>query len=102
MKRLADLENEFMDMPGVVVRDFGEDMDTLLYLKWITNKDPLYSTGNSAHCSVAAWLEGEFEGQWIHVYVWSLHYSPETITTLFISYTPVQNKKFKRKKKIEA
>ena len=28
---------------------------TLLYLKWITNKDLLYSTGNSAQCYVAAW-----------------------------------------------
>ena len=30
------------------VREFGTDMCTLLYLKWITNKDLLYSTGNSA------------------------------------------------------
>ena len=35
-----------------IVREFGMDMDTLLYLKWITNKDLLYRTGNSAHCSV--------------------------------------------------
>ena len=28
------------------------DMYTLLYLKWITNKDLLYSTGNSAQHSV--------------------------------------------------
>ena len=27
----------------------------LLYLKWITNKDLLYSTGNSAQYYVAAW-----------------------------------------------
>ena len=27
-----------------VVREFGIDMYTLLYLKWVTNKDPLYST----------------------------------------------------------
>ena len=30
------------------VRDFGMDQYTLLYLKWITNKDLLYSTENSA------------------------------------------------------
>ena len=29
-------------------RNLGMDMYTLLYLKWITNKDLLYSTGNSA------------------------------------------------------
>ena len=34
------------------------DKYTLLYLKWITNKGLLYSTGNSAPCSVAAWVEG--------------------------------------------
>ena len=27
-----------------IVREFGIDMYTLLYLKWITNKDLLYST----------------------------------------------------------
>ena len=31
-----------------IVREFGMDMYKLLYLKWITNKDLLYSTGNSA------------------------------------------------------
>ena len=31
-----------------IVREFGIDMYTLLYFKWITNKDLLYSTGNSA------------------------------------------------------
>ena len=29
----------------------------------------------------------------------SLHYPPEIITTLLISYTPIQSKKFKKKKK---
>ena len=46
------------------------NMYTLLYFKWITNKDLLFSKGNSAHCYVAAWMEGEFGGEWIHVYVW--------------------------------
>ena len=35
-----------------IVREFGIDMYTLLYLKWITNKDLLYSTRNSAQCYV--------------------------------------------------
>ena len=43
---------------------------TQLYLQWITNKVILYSTGNSAPCYVAAWMGGEFRGQWKHVYVW--------------------------------
>ena len=29
-----------------IVKEFGMDMYTLLYLKWITNKDLLSSTGN--------------------------------------------------------
>ena len=33
------------------------DMYTLLYLKWITNKDLLCSTGDSAQCSVPVWME---------------------------------------------
>ena len=46
------------------------DMYTLLYLKWITNQDLLYSTGNSAQCYVAAWMGEEFGGEWKRVYVW--------------------------------
>ena len=45
-----------------MVREFGMDMHTLLYLKWITNKEVLYSTGNSAQCYVAAWMGREFGG----------------------------------------
>ena len=51
-------------------REFGMDMQTLVYLKWITNKDLLYSIWNSAQCYVAAWMGEEFGGEWVHVYVW--------------------------------
>ena len=57
-KRLIDLENKFMvalqegEGEGMV-RELGMDMYTLLYLKWIFNKDLLYSTWNSAQCYVA-------------------------------------------------
>ena len=50
--------------------EFDINMYTLLYLKWIINKDLLYSTANSAQCYVAAWMGGEFGGEWMHVYVW--------------------------------
>ena len=53
-----------------IVREFGMNMYTLLYLKWITNKDPLYSTWNSAQCYAADWMGKEFGGERIHVYVW--------------------------------
>ena len=72
-------------------------MYTLLYLKWITNKDLLYSTWNSAQGYVPAWMGGEFGGEWIHVYVWLSPFAAHLkLTTLLISYTPIQNKKFKK------
>ena len=39
--------------------EFGMDMYTLLYLKWITSRDLLYRTGNSAQRYVAAWMGRE-------------------------------------------
>ena len=45
-KRLTDLENDLKAARGEGcrggrVREFGMDVYTLLYLKWITNKDLL-------------------------------------------------------------
>ena len=54
---------------GEIVKEFGMDMYTWLSLKWITNRDPLCSTGNSAQCYVAAWMGVEFGGERIHAYV---------------------------------
>ena len=61
-------------MPGEgwekgIVKELGINMYTQLYFKWVTNKDILYSTENSAQCYVAAWMGGEFGGEWMHVYV---------------------------------
>ena len=68
-----DCENELMVM-GVggqrIVREFGMGLYTVLYFKWITNKDLLYSKWNSAQHYVAAWMGGKSRGEWIHVYVW--------------------------------
>ena len=80
-----------------IVREFGMDMYTLLYLKWITNKDlqvPTYSTWNSARHYVAVRMGGEFGGRRDRCIciAKSLHYSPETVTTLLIDYAPIQNK----------
>ena len=75
-KKFIDLENKPVVAVGAggwwqgTLREFGMDMYTLLSLKWITNRDPLCSTGNSAQCCVAAWMGGESGGEWIHVYVW--------------------------------
>ena len=46
-----------------IAREFRMDMSKLLYLKWITNKDLLYSIGNSAQCYVAAWMGGAVWGE---------------------------------------
>ena len=53
-----------------IVREFGMDMDAMMYLKWIAKKVLQYSTGNSAQCYVAAWTGGEFGEEWLYVYVW--------------------------------
>ena len=52
-----------------IIRELGMDMYTLLYLKWITNKDLLYSTWNSAQSYVPGWMGGWSGGEWIHAYV---------------------------------
>ena len=53
-----------------IVREFGKVMYPLLYLKRITNKDRLCSAWDSDQCYVAAWMGGEFGGEWIHVCIW--------------------------------
>ena len=57
-----------------LVRKFGLDMYTLLYLKWIISKVLLYSTGNSAQYYVAAWMGGEFGREWIYMYIYDWIY----------------------------
>ena len=51
-----------------IVKEFEMDMYAPPYSQWITNKDLLYSTGNSAQCYVPAWMGAGFGGEWIHVY----------------------------------
>ena len=96
-KTETDSENELMvvrreECREGIVKEFGTDTHSLLYLKWI-NKDLLCSTGNSTRCYMVAWPGGEFGREWIHVCVWL---SPFTVhlklpQKLLISYTPIQN-----------
>ena len=69
-QRLTDLENELMVAEGKeIVRNFGKVMYTLLYLKWIINKDLMYGTWNSAQCYMAAWMgEGLGENGYVYIY----------------------------------
>ena len=66
-----------------IVRDFGISMYTLLYLKWITNKDLLYSTWNSAPCYVAALMGAGFAWEWIRA-ITSWQIDGETMKSDFI------------------
>ena len=50
--RLREGTYEGNSVGGGIDREFGIDMYTLLYLKWITNKDLLYNTGNSTQYCV--------------------------------------------------
>ena len=67
-----------------VVREFGTEVYILLYLKQITSKDLLYSTGNSAQCYVAAWMGGEIVRERIHVYIWLRSFTVHLFSHLFI------------------
>ena len=53
-----------------ITREFAIDtLYTLLYLKQITNKDLLYSTGNSTQYSAVTHMGKESKKEWIYVYV---------------------------------
>ena len=42
---------------------------TLLYIKWILNKDLQYSTGSSAQNLVIIYKEKESEKEYIYIYI---------------------------------
>ena len=89
-----------------VVRESGMDMDTLLYFKWITSKDLLFSTGDSAQCYVAAWVGGGL-GESVCVCVCVCVCVAESLAVhlklsqrcFLIIYLPIQNEKFFKKEK---
>ena len=66
------------------------DTYTLLHLKWITNKDLLYSTWNSAQ---PGWEGGLGRMDTCICMAESLSCSSETTTGLLIGYSPIQNRR---------
>ena len=75
-----------------ILREFGKVMYTLLYSKWITNKHMgLYSVLCGSLGGTGVW--GRMDT--CLCMAESLCCSPETTTISLISYTPIQNKKFK-------
>ena len=105
-KRLTDLENKLMVAGGEgIVKNFKKVMYTLLCLKWTTIKNLLCSIWNSAQYYVPSGM-GRMcfypEKKSVSItcicmdtciicMTESLYCPPETITTLLISYTPIQN-----------
>ena len=82
-----------------IVRKFEKFMYTLLYSKWITNKDLLYSTWNSAQCYVPAWMGGGAGGRMdTCMYVWlsrfTVHLKHHNIV---IPQYKIKSLKFKKK-----
>ena len=81
-----------------IVREFGMDMYTLLYLEWGTFRDLLRCTWYCAQCFLAAWMGEKFERGWIHVYVWL---SPFTVHLKLpqhcSGHTTIQNLKVYKK-----
>ena len=78
-----------------IVMEFGKVMYTLLYSKWITNKDLLYSTWNSTQM-LCANLDGRQVWGRVDTCICMAEFlcsSSETTATLFIGYTTIQNKK---------
>ena len=78
-----------------IVGKFGMELYPLLCSKQVTNKDLLYGTGNSAQPRMLVWMGVESGGSMDPCICMaeSLRFSPETLITLLIGYTPIQNKK---------
>ena len=75
---------------GGINQELEMNIHTLLYIRAITNKDLLYSSGNSARGYGAAWMGGEFGGEWMPAYVrLSLFAVHLKLTTLLTGYTPI-------------
>ena len=73
-------------------------VDTLLYLKWITNKGLLHSIGNSAQHYVVAWIGRELgENGYMHMYgqipLWSTWNYDNIVNQL---YSKIKYKSFKK------
>ena len=73
-QKQADLEIKLMitkvqTWEEVLNQEIWINLYTLLYVKQITNKNLLYSTGNSTQYSVIIYMGKESEKEWIHIYV---------------------------------
>ena len=76
--------------------------EQLLYSKWKTNKDLLYSTQNPVQCHVAAWIGGGLRGGRIRVHVrlgpFTVHLKLQQHCQLATSQYKIKSLKFGGKK----
>ena len=80
-----------------IVKEFGRDMGTLLYLRWIQTRSYCITQGTLLE---VMWQPG-WEGVWGRIYTCisvaeSFRCPPETITTLLVGYTPTWTKKLRK------
>ena len=54
---------------GGINQEFGINIYTLLYIKYITNKDLLYSTENYTQYFVITYMGKESEKEYIYIYI---------------------------------
>ena len=73
----------------------GHNWVMLLYLKWIINKDLTWGILLSV-----MWQPGWEGSLGDNGYMYMYDCSLETITTLLVSYNPIQNKRLKKKKSL--
>ena len=90
-----DTENKFMvtkgEKRGGINQEFGMNVDTLIYIKQITNKDLLYSTGNSIQYIIITYNGKDSEKEYIRVYITeSLCHVPKTNTIEKINYISIK------------
>ena len=70
--------------------EIGIDIYTLLYTKQITNKDLLYSIGNSTQYPVMTYMGKESKKECIYVYVYLIHFAVQQKATQHGNYTPIK------------
>ena len=56
---------------GGIHWEIGIDINTLLYVKQINNKDLLYSTGNSPQYYVITYMGKDSEKEWTYIYMYN-------------------------------
>ena len=81
-----------------IVREFGIEMCRLLYLKWITSRDPLWSTGRSARCYEAAFRPSLGKKGYVCMYSWVPSLFTWNYHNIVNQLYPNKLKSFKKKK----